>query len=406
MHIDLVSPATFSQGHPFEQYAWLRKNDPVHWHEEVDGPGFWAVTRYADVFAIGHDPKRFSSQPTIMIDNPPADSPILGDPANPRQMMLMMDPPMHTSYRKLISREFMPGQATALVPRMQELARQIVDAVIARGECDFVADIAGEMPSFVIAELMGLPLDDGRKLYELTETIHTSQEVLPEGAYAQAIMGMFGYAQQVFEAKSQSPGDDLASQLIHAEVDGQRLDLLDFQLFFMLLVDAGGDTTRNLLAGGLLALMAHSEQMAALREDPSLIPAARDELLRWVSPVTYMRRTATQDLELGGRAIKQGDKVVMYYASANRDAAEFSDPDRFDIYRKPARHLAFGHGTHVCLGQHIARAEIDAMLNEVLTRLDGLAVTQPPVWLASNFISGPQRMPVRFVPQSVGQSVG
>ncbi len=402
MHIDLVSPATFSQGHPFEQYAWLRKNDPVYWHEEVDGPGFWAITRYADVFAIGHDPKRFSSQPTIMIDNPPADSPILGDPANPRQMMLMMDPPMHTSYRKLISREFMPGQATALVPRMQELARQIVDAVIARGECDFVADIAGEMPSFVIAELMGLPLDDGRKLYELTETIHTSQEVLPEGAYAQAIMGMFGYAQQVFEAKSREPGEDLASQLIHAEVDGQRLDLLDFQLFFMLLVDAGGDTTRNLLAGGLLALMAHPEQMAALRDDPSLIPAARDELLRWVSPVTYMRRTATQDLELGGRAIKQGDKVVMYYASANRDDAEFSDPDRFDIYRKPVRHLAFGHGTHVCLGQHIARAEIDAMLNEVLARLEGLAVTQPPVWLASNFISGPQQMPVRFVPQSVG----
>ena len=401
MHIDLVSPSTFSQGHPFDQYAWLRKNDPVHWHSEVDGPGFWAVTRYADVFAIGHDPRRFSSQPTISIENPPADSPILGDPDNPRQMMLMMDPPMHTSYRKLISREFMPGSANALVPRLQELARQIVDAVIERGECDFVADIAGEMPSFVIAELMGLPLEDGRKLYELTETIHTSQEVLPEGAYGRAIMAMFGYAQQVFEAKSRAPGDDLASQLIHAEVDGQRLDLLDFQLFFMLLVDAGGDTTRNLLAGGLLALMAHPEQMTALRDDPSLIPAARDELLRWVSPVTYMRRTATEDLELGGRAIKQGDKVVMYYASANRDEAEFADPDRFDIYRKPVRHLAFGHGTHVCLGQHIARAEIDAMLTEVLVRLDGLAVSEPPVWLASNFISGPRRMPVQFRPRAV-----
>lgn len=404
MKIDLVSPASFSQGHPFEQYAWLRENDPVHWHEEVDGPGFWAITRYADVFAIGHDPKRFSSQPTIMIDNPPPDSPILGDPENPRQMMLMMDPPMHTSYRKLISREFMPGSATALVPRMQELARQIVDAVIARGECDFVADIAGEMPSFVIAELMGLPLEEGRKLYELTETIHTSQEVLPEGAYANAIIGMFGYAQQVFEAKTKTPGEDLASQLIHAEVDGQRLDLLDFQLFFMLLVDAGGDTTRNLLAGGLLALLAHPEQMAALRHDPSLIPAARDELLRWVSPVIYMRRTATEDLELGGRHIKKGDKVVMYYASANRDAAEFTEPDRFDIHRKPARHLAFGHGTHVCLGQHIARAEIDAMLTEVLTRLDDLQVSEPPQWLASNFISGPQRMPVRFQAQSSASS--
>jgi len=400
MRIDLVSPATFSAGHPFDQYAWLRANDPVHWHEEVDGPGFWAVTRHADVFAIGHDPKRFSSQPTVMIEDPPADSPILGDPDNPRHMMLMMDPPMHTSYRKLISREFMPASATALVPRLQELAKQIVDAVIERGECDFVADIAGEMPSFVIAELMGLPLADGRKLYKLTETIHTSQEVLPEGAYAQAIMGMFGYAQRVFEEKSAHPGADLASQLIQAEVDGQRLDLLDFQLFFMLLVDAGGDTTRNLLAGGVLALLQHPEQHLALRDNPSLIPAARDELLRWVSPVTYMRRTATEDVELGGKPIKAGDKVVMYYAAANRDAAEFVDPDTFDIYRKPERHLAFGHGTHVCLGQHIARAEIDAMLTEVVMRLDDLAVSTPPVWLASNFISGPQRMPVRFQPRA------
>lgn len=400
MHIDLVSPATFSQGHPFEQYAWLRENDPVYWHAEVDGPGFWAITRYADVFAIGHDAKRFSSQPTIMIDDPPPDSPVIGDPDNPRQMMLMMDPPMHTNYRKLISREFMPGSATVLVPRLQELAKQIIDAVIERGECDFVADIAGEMPSFVIAELMGLPLEDGRKLYELTETIHTSQEVLPEGAYAQAIMGMFGYAQRVFDEKSANPGDDLASQLIAAEVDGQRLDLLDFQLFFMLLVDAGGDTTRNLLAGGVLALLEHPEQMAALRDDPSLIPAARDELLRWVSPVTYMRRTATEDVEMRGKTIKAGDKVVMYYASANRDAAEFEDADRFDIHRKPVRHLAFGHGTHVCLGQHIARAEIDAMLTEVLLRLDHLKVAEPPVWLASNFISGPQRMPVQFQPRS------
>ena len=168
----------------------------------------------------------------------------------------------------------------------------------------------------------------------------------------------------------------------------------------MLLVDAGGDTTRNLLAGGVLALLQHPEQLAALREDPLLIPAARDELLRWVSPVTYMRRTATEDVELGGKSIKAGDKVVMYFGSANRDAAEFDDPDRFDIYRKPVRHLAFGHGTHVCLGQHIARAEIDAMLTEVITRLDELAIAAAPVWLPSNFISGPQRMPVRFQPRT------
>ncbi len=374
----------------------MRENAPVYWHEEPNGPGFWVLSRYEEVFAVGRDPARFSSEPTIMIENPAADSPILGDPDKPRQMMLMMDPPLHTQYRKLISREFMPGSAGALVPRLQELAKQIVDAVIERGECDFVAEVAGEMPSFVIAELMGLPLADGRKLYELTETIHTSPLALPAGAYEDAIVQMFGYAARVFADKSARPAADLASQLIHAEIDGNKLDLLDFQLFFMLLVDAGGDTTRNLLSGGLLALLEHPQQLAQLRADPSLVPQARDELLRWVSPVIYMRRTATQDLVLAGQKIHQGDKVVMYYGSANRDEQAFALADRFDIHRKPTRHLAFGHGTHVCLGQHIARAEIDAMLTEVIGRLDNLALKEPPRWLASNFISGPQTMPVTF----------
>jgi len=402
--IDLISPASFAQGHPFEQYRWLRENAPVYWHEEAgaqtspetQGAGFWVLSRYQDVFKVGHDPRRFSSEPTIMIDNPPSDAAVLGDPENPRQMMLMMDPPQHTQYRKLISREFMPGPATALVPRLQELARQIVDSVIDRGQCDFVADIAGEMPSFVIAELMGLPLADGRRLYELTEIIHTSPEALPEGANDQAVIQMFGYAAQVFDEKSKQPTDDLASQLIHAEIDGQKLDLLDFQLFFMLLVDAGGDTTRNLLSAGMVALLEHPEQLAALRADPTLVPNARDELLRWVSPVIYMRRTATEDVRLHGQQIRAGDKVVMYYGSANRDNDAFDAPDKFDIYRPAAKHLAFGHGTHVCLGQHIARAEIDAMLTEVLVRMDNLQLAEPPVWLPSNFISGPQSMPVSF----------
>ncbi len=354
------------------------------------------LSRYDDVFRVGHDPKRFSSEPTIMIDDPAPDAAVLGDPDNPKKMMLTMDPPMHTRYRKLISREFMPGQAMALVPRLQELAGQIVDSVIDRGQCDFVADIAGEMPSFVIAELMGLPLDDGRKLYELTETIHTSPEALPEGAGDNAVMQMFGYAAQVFEEKTKTPADDLASQLIHSEIDGQKMDLLDFQLFFMLLVDAGGDTTRNLLSAGMVALLEHPEQLAALRADPKLVPNARDELLRWVSPVIYMRRTATEDVELGGQKIRAGDKVVMYYGSANRDTDAFDEPDKFDISRAAAKHLAFGHGTHVCLGQHIARAEIDAMLTEVLDRMNDLELSKPPVWLPSNFISGPQSMPVSF----------
>ena len=162
------------------------------------------------------------------------------------------------------------------------------------------------------------------------------------------------------------------------------------------LVDAGGDTTRNLLSAGMVALLEHPEQLAALRADPKLVPNARDELLRWVSPVIYMRRTATEDVELGGQKIRAGDKVVMYYGSANRDTDAFDEPDKFDISRAAAKHLAFGHGTHVCLGQHIARAEIDAMLTEVLDRMNDLELSKPPVWLPSNFISGPQSMPVSF----------
>jgi len=400
----LISPDSFAQGHPFDQYRWLREQAPVYWHEAADAAegseatGFWVLSRYEDILRVGHQPQRFSSEPTIMIDDPPADAAVLGDPDNPRRMMLTMDPPQHTQYRKLISREFMPGQANALVPRLQTLAKQIVDNVIERGSCDFVADIAGEMPSFVIAELMGLPLEDGRRLYELTEIIHTAPTALPAGAGDKAVMQMFGYAAQVFEDKTKNPTSDLASQLIHADIDGQKLDLLDFQLFFMLLVDAGGDTTRNLLAAGMLALLEHPEQLAALRANPALVPNARDELLRWVSPVIYMRRTATEDVELAGQKICAGEKLVMYYGSANRDASVFDAPDTLDIGRKASKHLAFGHGTHVCLGQHIARVEIDAMLTEVLARMDNIELSQAPVWLPSNFISGPQTMPVSFTP--------
>lgn len=399
MKIDLLDPGSFSRGHPHEQYAWLRDHAPAYWHEEPDGPGFWAVTRYDDVAAIGRDPKTFSSEPTIMIPDPAQGSGIeFGD----HKMMLMMDPPAHTQFRKIISREFTKGPAAALEPRIRELSRSIVDQVIERGECDFVADIAGELPSYVIAELMGMPLEDGRKLYRLTEILHSAPETLPEGAQAEAVMQMFQYAQGVHEAKSRRPGDDLASQIVHAELDGERLDLVDFQLFFLLLIDAGGDTTRNLVAGGLHTLLDHPDTLAALRADPALIPGARDELLRWVSPVIYMRRTVLRDTEIAGQEIREGDKVVRYFGAANRDPRQFDRADEVDITRSPNPHIAFGAGAHVCLGQHIARVEIDCMLAEVLGRLHDIELAEPPQWLASNFISGIRRMPIRFTPAPRG----
>ena len=212
-------------------------------------------------------------------------------------------------------------------------------------------------------------------------------------------MKMFGYASGVIAEKRARPGDDLATRLLQAEVEGRRLTDPEFLLFFLLLIDAGGDTTRNLLSSGLLALDRHPDQRAWLMADlPGRLASAREELLRYTSPVIYMRRTATRDARLGEADIKAGDKVVMYFGAANRDPDQFADPDRLDLSRSPNEHAAFGGGPHVCLGQHIARLEIDAILVEVLTRMKNLEIVGEPEWLASNFISGPRTMPVRFTP--------
>jgi cytochrome P450 len=210
-------------------------------------------------------------------------------------------------------------------------------------------------------------------------------------------MKMFEYGSGVIREKRARPGDDLASRLLACEVDGRRLADEEFLLFFLLLVDAGGDTTRNLLSGGLLALMEHPEQLSWLRADlDARLPAAREELLRWTSPVIYMRRTARRDVELAGGSVREGDKVVMYFGAANRDPAAFARPGELDLARTENPHIAFGTGPHGCLGQHIARIEIDAMLREVLTRMDGFELAGEVEWLPSNFISGPRRMPLRF----------
>ncbi len=394
MKIDLLTPASFASGQPHDQYRWLRDHAPVHWHQDPDGPGFWAVTKFDDVWTVDRDFTNFSSEPTIMIQDPENGG--VGG-FGPYKMMLMMDPPDHTAFRKLIRSEFTLPSAKLRQDRIQALAKQIVDAVIDKGECDFVADVAGEMPSYVIAELMGLPLEDGRELYKLTEAIHTAPEAQEPGAAGRAVGKMFEYATGLIAEKRARPADDLTTRLLACEVDGRKLDDMEFLLFFLLLVDAGGDTTRNLLSGGLLALMENPDQMAWLMADlPARLPSAREELLRWTSPVIYMRRTATHDAKLGDAQILKGQKVVMYFGAANRDPAKFDRPETLDLSRPDNAQLAFGTGPHGCLGQHIARIEIDAMLSEVLTRMTDFELAAPPEWLASNFISGPRTMPLRF----------
>jgi cytochrome P450 len=392
--IDLLSAASFANGQPHQQFRWLRRNAPVYWHPEPHGRGFWAVTRYHEVRAVGRDPKTYSSyMGGILIDDP-------GGPAlaATRNMMLMMDPPQHTRYRQLVSRQFTPHSVKALRPRIEELASRIIDRLIARGECDLVRDIAGELPSYVIADLMGIPLEDGRRLYELTEKMHASQETVSQDQRNIASMEMLSYAMGVAEDKRKHPGSDLATQLLNSEIDGDRLTPAEYGLFFMLLINAGGDTTRNLLAAGMLALFDNPAQRRRLQENlDAMLPGAVEEMLRYVSPVIYMRRTTTCDTELGGTRITAGDKVVMYYGSANRDESVFANPDDFDIGRTPNDHVAFGGGgAHFCLGAHIARLEIQVMLREIFTRLPDIRPAAPPQWLASNFISGLTRLPVQF----------
>jgi cytochrome P450 len=396
MQIDLVSPETFARsGHPWDQYAWLRRNAPVYWHPEADGPGFWAITKHDDVRTISRTPKTFSSfEKGVMLPDPDD----LGLMAQ-RLMMLSMDPPQHDRFKLLVSRGFTPKNAPLLRPRIEELAREIVEAALAKGSCDFVSEIAGRLPSGLIAELMGMPREDGERLYDLTEIMHTNDDaVAPPHVKAAAIGEMLGYAQTVAERKRSEPGDDLATLLVNAEVDGDRLTDGEFQWFFLLLVNAGGDTTRNLLAAGLQLLFDHPEQRERLVANPdALLGTAIEEMLRYASPVSHFKRTVMHDTEIRGQKMKAGERVVLFYGSANRDEDVFDRPDEFDIGRDPNPHVAFGAGgPHLCLGMHVARVELAVMFRELLARMPNIEPNGPIERMHSSFIAGIHSMPVRY----------
>ena len=396
-HIDLVSTATFLGGHPWTQYAWLRANDPVHLHTTHDGEPFWALTKYDDIRAVSRNPKQFSSYASgVMVGTPDE-----GGLAAQRLMMLNMDPPQHDRFKLLVSRGFTPRNAPLLGPRITELAAEIIDDVIEAGECDLVRDIAGRLPSGLIAELMGIPRADGERLYELTEIMHT-QDASPDFQLQQmaAIGEMLGYAQSVATSKRAEPADDIATMLVQAEVDGDRLTDEEFQWFFLLLVNAGGDTTRNLLAAGTQILFENPHERARLAADlDGLAAPAVEEMLRYTTPVANFQRTVMSDTEIRGRSLRAGERVVMFYGSANRDEDVFADAERFDVGRTPNPHVAFGAGgPHLCLGMHVARIETVAMLREMTERLVDLEPAGPIERLHSSFIAGIHSMPVRFTP--------
>jgi len=397
--VDLADPHTYESGMPFEAFRKLRESAPVAWHPYKDGPGFFALTGYDEVFAVSRDSATWSSEATaVYFDVPGPD-----DIADHRGvLMLTMDPPRNTALRALVSKGFTPRQVAKLKVRITEMARDVVDSVIERGECDFVTDVAGALPSYVIAELLGIPLEDGYRLFELTEIMRTG--LVGAKPAMKAAAEMFGYSTELVARKRADPRDDIATSLLHAQVDGQRLTETEFNYLFLLLINAGGDTTRNLVADGMCALMDHPEERAKLEADLSLLPTAVEELLRYVGTFIAFFRTATKDTELRGVPVKEGDRVAMFYASANRDEAHFVDPDRFDVTRKPNPHLAFGGGgTHFCLGANLARVEAAAIVSEVLSRMKNVELAGPIERMPSTLIAGIHSMPVRFTP---GRRVG
>ncbi|MBI4515462.1 MAG: cytochrome P450 [Deltaproteobacteria bacterium] len=393
--VDLFDPDSYVRGVPYETFRLLRRQAPVFWHRETNGSGFWAVTKYHDVVAVSRDPKTFSSaKKGVFVFDPPPD-----ELERMQLMMLNMDPPKHSKVRGLVNKGFTPRMVARLEPHIRDIAGRIIDSVADKGQCDFVTEIAAELPLEVIAELLGIPPADRRKVFDWTNRLigfddPEYQASKEDGQLAAA--EMYAYANQLATARRGCSGNDLVSVLMNAEVDGERLSELEFDLFFLLLAVAGNETTRNLISGGMLALIEHPDQRARLLAAPSLTPTAVEEMLRWVSPVIEFRRTATCDAELRGQRIRAGDKVIMFYVSANRDEEVFENPDCFDVGRTPNDHLAFGIGEHFCLGANLARLEIRVMFEELLRRLPDLELAGPVERLRSSLINGIKRMPVRF----------
>ncbi len=397
--VDLFNPDTFANGVPHDALKLLRREAPVYHHPEPGAAGFWALTKYDDVVTASMDPVLFSSARGLtLIADPPAAA--LGIMQN---LMLNMDPPRHTKYRRLVSKGFTPKIVREMEPHIRRITTEIIDRVSDRSECDFVTDIAAELPLQVILEMMGVPLEDRKMVFDWSNTMIGGDDSEYSPGHEdgkRASMEIYAYANRLALERRRHPGADIVSVLMEAEVDGEKLSEPEFDAFFLLLSVAGNETTRNLIAGAMLALIEHPEQRARLLANPSLVPTGVEEMLRWTPPVICFRRTATRDTEMRGQAIREGDKVVMYYPSANRDEDYFPDGDVFDVGRSPNEHVTFGPGgTHFCLGANLARLEIRVIFEELFRRLPDIELAAPVQRLRSNWICGIKHMPVRYTPE-------
>jgi len=402
--VDLFDLDAFQRQEHHEMFRRLRAEEPVSWHDMDTAAGFWSFTRYADVLTINRDSQLFSSENQgVAIYNP--DEVPRTDEAGPDPrgvMMLYMDPPKHTRYRLLVNKGFTPRMIGLLEQYLKHRATRIVDNVIERGSADFVTEVAAELPLQAIAEIMGVPQEDRRLLFEWSNRLIGIDD--PEFASddgTAAFIELYTYVNELGKLRHSDPREDIVTKLINAEVSGDRLSELEFDMFMLLLTVAGNETTRNATAWGMLALMQNPDAYAALVEDPSRLAVATDEILRWASPVLHFRRTAMEDTEVGGQAVAKGDKVVMWYISANRDEDVFKDPYTFDIERTPNNHIAFGGGgAHFCLGANLARMELRLIFDEIVRRIPDMHITGDPQYLRSNFIGGIKHLPVAFTPGS------
>lgn len=389
--VDLADHANFADGPPFEVFAELRAQAPVAWNPPgADEEGFWSLTAFEDIVAVNKDWQRFSSarkgsfltQGGILPEEFAA------------LVFNMMDPPDHDRHRGILQKVFTAKAVSDREPDVRRTINVLIDDVVERGECDLVRDLAVELPLIVTANMLGAPVEDRKRLFEWTNTFADTAASRED---KMAIMGeLGGYLPELIASRREDPLDDLLTRLMQAELDGERLNDLEVMAHFIQLMLGGSETTRNAYAGGVLALIEHPEQLRRLREDPALIPNAVEEILRWHTPIHHQARTATCDLEIGGVPIAEDDKIVMWYASANRDAAQNPEPDRFDVCRQRPKHMSLGAGRHFCLGNQLARLELRVALEETLRRLDDLAVAGPIEKKPSNAFHWMVSMPVTF----------
>jgi cholest-4-en-3-one 26-monooxygenase len=399
--IDLIDPDTFEDGLPLEQFAVMREQAPVFWHPQPGswGDGFWVVTRHADVVEVSRLPEVFSSYERGALLSTGSEQDEDQALQMTRMLMLNMDPPEHSALRNIVQRAFTPRTIRALEARLQEFADDIVDRALAKGEGDFVKDVAAELPLLAICELIGIPAEDRTKIFDLSNRLIGFDDpeftTSVDDAHV-ASMEMYGYANELAEQRQKEPKEDIITRLLQAEVDGGNLTVEQFDLFFLLLSVAGNETTRNAITHGMYGFFQNPDQWETFKTERPLETAV-EEIIRWGTPVMQFQRTALSDYELSGQTIKKGDRVAIYYSAANRDETALPGADLFDIKRADNEHIAFGGGgPHFCLGANLARAEIRILFDTIANRMPDISQAGEPRMLRSAFINGIKELPVRY----------